>query len=309
MKILFALSLVLLSAPALADWNADIKSACGGIAADLAKIQMVAGVSTGVSAGGFLAGGAAVATGVLKYKTDEAIKDLDIVVPDLTMGQVQQMTSSRRLEYLKDTIEPTWEKYENNVNELLAAQTKSQLYGNVRTVGLGVAAGTGAVSAVSSGLGAKQVGDFDLAAKTDDCNAAIDNLSRERLAMNLNGESTDAIDQIIAACKKYDADNMDKIQKLMAMSAVVSGIGGAAALAGTIASAVATGREKQGASATGQSGVKSTKDLNMFSNVAAGVATGTSGGAVGLGAVVLAKLSKDAAQAAACEAALGKINN
>jgi hypothetical protein len=90
----------------------------------------------------------------------------------------------------------------------------------------------------------------------------------------------------------------------MTASAVISGVGGAAALAGTITSVVAVSKEKHGASATISMADGGTKGLNLASNITAGISTATSGASLVLGGLVLSKLNKDAENARNCEDAL-----
>jgi hypothetical protein len=243
------------------------------------KIKLLAGISTGVSAGGTLAGGAALITGIMKNRVDLTIEKLE---------------SSNLLELYDQAA-----NLEKQTQELATAKKKSQTLGNVRTGMLGVTTATSAASAITAGFSAKN---FDeLIGRMTACNKEIADLEQRKTQMQFDGmegsEDYAKIDALIANCKKFDIKNMTAIKKQMTISGIVSAIGGATALTGTITSAVAASKEKKSATMA-EAG---TKGLNLAANISAGVATAASGASLILGAVALAKLNQDADNAENCE--------
>jgi hypothetical protein len=263
-------------------------AACDGIAAGLKEIQIAAGVSTGVSGVGTLTGAAAVATGMMKSNVDKSI------------GELESMTSLQLLEYAQELGK--------NAAALKAEkdqlQKKSQSLGNIRTGMAGATAATSGVSAVSAGISVDKIG--KLIDKMTECNQELERL--ELVQMQYRMEGKDESDQEVARvgrimtnCKKFNIGNMTAIKKQMTASTIISGVGVAAGLTGAITSAIAVGKEKNGASAVGLEGRESTKGLNIAANISSGIATATSIGSLALGAITLSKLNADAENAKNCK--------
>lgn len=262
---------------------------CSGIKSELQKIQVLAGVSAGASGVGTLTGATALATGIMKNKADKEIMNLE------NMNQVELYKYAESLEKEADALKEEKQKLEQ-------LKHKSQTLGNVRTGTMAATSVTSVVSAVTTGFGVKNLD--DLINKMNACNEAISKLESEQIQMRFDGlEGSDEyvkISSIIAKCRKFDVANMQVIKNAMTASTVISGIGGAAGIAGAITSAIAVSKEKQAETMAGAN----TKGLNMAANISAGVATATSATSLILGAVSLSKLNKDAENAESCESAL-----
>jgi len=276
------------TAAARADEISEIREACTGIADQIRSVQVLAGVSTGASIGGTLANTTAFVSGLMKSAHDKTLAQLEMEIE-----AIEKMNHEEVL-WLVGEI--------GRLHELeKKEQELSQKMGNVRTIGLGVGTATGGVSAITSGIGAKQVG--ELAGQMDRCNRAIDGIKRLSMEKSVSGEPDEIANFIAANCRKLDPGNMETIHKQMVASAVVSGVGAAASLTGAVTSAIAVNKEKKNnADATGTiTGRESTKTLNTVANVSAGVGMAASVGSIALGAVVLSKLNKDSENARACE--------
>ena len=86
------------------------------------------------------------------------------------------------------------------------------------------------------------------------------------------------------------------------LSAIVSGIGTATASAGTVTSIIANSDKVR--LNDSDEGKKKEKNLNLASNILAGVTMGTSGASTVLSATAIAKAKKDSEMAEKCESAL-----
>jgi hypothetical protein len=296
MKYNLILSLLFLySAGAYADAISDVKNACSGIKDGLNSIRGLAGASTGLSAGGVLAGGTALATGIMKAENDK-------LIDEKLANRLEQISASDD-EMFGALMSGEAVSVLNDLGgEELRLRNKSQLLGNIRTGASAVGAATGAAGAITSGIGSKQIS--ELIDKMNACNAEIDKLERHATELRFAGESAAVLDNILKNCKKYNVGNMEDIKKKMTISAWVATIAGGASLTGAITSGIANSKEKNGASATGRGDAESTKGLNLAANISAGVATGASIGSLALSAISLAKLNADAENAKNCESFL-----
>ncbi len=189
-----------------------------------------------------------------------------------------------------------------------AAKVKdTKLLGHLRT---GLLAGATVTSAVSLGtsIGAT-MNAGKLADKMSSCNAKVKelNLAKNTLEAELEEaavkpEIITTAQNIISSCTGFDEGNIKTLKNMMTASAVVSGIGTTAAGTGTVTSFMAnTDKVRNNDSEEGKA---KEKKLNLVSNIAAGVATGTSATSTTLSAISLTKAKKDSETAERCESAL-----
>ena len=191
------------------------------------------------------------------------------------------------------------------------AEKTTKVLGNVRT---GLLAGATLTSAVSTGtsIGAT-VTAAKLAEKMSACNAKLAELRIANNALKAELEDAEApaivstVDNVLSACTGYDENNIKTLKTTMTASAVVSGIGTAAAGTGTVTSFMANSNKVKEQSATGDgNAIKKEKTLNLVSNIAAGVATGTSLSSTVLSATAMSRAKKDSDMAGNCENALAQ---
>ena len=185
----------------------------------------------------------------------------------------------------------------------------TKVLGHVRT---GLLAGATATSAVSTGtsIGAS-VTAAKLAEKMSACNIKLAELRVAKSALEAELEddaekpvSIATADNILASCTGFDENNIKTLKTTMTVSAVVSGVGTAAAGTGTVTSIMANTDKVR--SDNSEKGKKKEKTLNLISNIAAGVTTGTSATSTVLSATAIAKAKKDSEMAERCESALAQ---
>ena len=276
------------------------QSACAGIKKDLDTIFGLS-VATTVSSGlGTVAAGAALATGIAKSKTDKKLEDIKLL--ELRTGGLTETENveefKKQARAILGDLDADIAQIQKDTEEL---EKKSKLLGNVRT---GLMAGATVTSAVSMGtsIGAT-VNAAKLADKMADCNKAVSALRLARATAEAEEvEETDATmakaGEILASCTGYDESNISALRKLSKANAIVSGIGTVSAGAGTVTSAMANGKDVRAA------GGKKEKNLNLASNILAGVTAGTSGTSTVLSAIQISKAKKDSEMADVCESAL-----
>ncbi len=273
------------------------KSSCSGIKDDLKTIQVLAGVSTGASSLGTLASGGALATGIMKAKTDKQIAK--------TKAELEKMSLAELREEL-DNIEQKLSSLNNQISE---EEKKSKTLGNVRTGLMAGSIATSAASTITSGISIKKLD--DLIDKMKDCNRTTQQIKSDISVIQSEIDDIEYLKDdyrfykagnIVNSCSGFDTNNIKEIKGVMTASTVVGGVGTVVSTAGTITSALANSKKIRNDDS--EDGVKKEKGLNLASNIMAGVATGTSAGGIVLGAVTLSKLTKNVDVAESCEDAL-----
>ena len=139
------------------------------------------------------------------------------------------------------------------------------------------------------------------------CNEAISNLKMAISVAEAEEVEADKLvkaREITSACTGFDKDNIKTLKTTMTASAVVSGIGTATATTGTVTSALANSEKVRGDNS--DKGKKKEKNLNLVSNIMAGVTAGTSGASTVLSATAISKAKKDSEMAEKCEAVLAQ---
>ncbi len=184
-------------------------------------------------------------------------------------------------------------------------EKKSKTFGNVRT---GLMAGATVTSAVSTGTSIGSVLNASkLAEKMSDCNNALKDLKLAKsMAEADEFEPTKAsvvkAGEILSVCTGYDESNIQSLKKLATANTIVSGIGTATAGAGTVTSFMANSDNVRHDNS--DEGKKKEKNLNLASNILAGVTIGTSGTSTALSVLQASKAKKDSEMAGKCEKAL-----
>ncbi len=278
-----------------------VQNACSGIKSNLDSIFGLS-VTTTVSSGlGTVAAGGALATGIIKAKTDDRIEAKEDELKLLDSLTENLSDDPEELKKQLSVILPKLEERHQKIEEEIAKDIKkSQTLGNVRT---GLMAGATATSAVSTGtsIGATLTA-TKLAEKMLQCNNALRELKIAKGQLEAEGETSEKADEIIASCPGYDESNIKSLKSLATANAVVSGIGTATAGAGTVTSVMANSKKVRADKS--EKGKKKEKGLNLASNILAGVTMGTSGTSTALSAVQISKAKKDSEMAEKCEATL-----
>lgn len=244
------------------------------------------------------------------------------IIKNKTLDEKSILQKDEMLQILKETEKKELEDirmfYSNEIGfSMYSPLLTPEKLGNVRT---GFMAGATAVSAVS--LGTSAVGTVNtekLYDKMKSCNKALVSLKKANSILNMeiwdmeaDLKANDIYDtasylkvandtikiskNIVKNCITYDTKDIARVKNIMTGSSVISGIGTATALTGTITSGLAN---------SGKFNSDKENKLDMTSNIMAGITTGTSLATTGLSATAAAKLGqKLMEQATTCEATL-----
>ncbi|MDR1027192.1 MAG: hypothetical protein LBL46_02135, partial [Rickettsiales bacterium] len=223
------------------------RSKCAGISDGVSALKVAAGISTGAAAVGMVAGGVAATAGFIKLDYDKkkaaeknaAVKDFINFVESNDQSDNQRMLAIAKKITSEDAAQPT------------PTDAKSQFLGNVRTAGAFASGGTQGVAAVSSFIG---IGGIDkLAADMEACTAAVREIDRQKTELQFAAPDDAMIpvmQKIVDGCKGLNPQNITDVKNKLAAAGIITAIGGAAGIAGGIASAIAVGNEKKGADPT-----------------------------------------------------------
>lgn len=308
----FALVGGLSSAHAAADLDAALSAAresCVGISEELNQMKTMAGIGTAVSAAGTVAGGAAVATGVMKANVDEQNKkDISIQAAwaKFKGGTKIELSEDVKQLFLKDM--EAWaaknQKLAKELQELRqnsALGQKSEKLGDVRTGALAAATLTNTAGAVVGGMNMKKA-KGTLTERVAECLASVKELSNVYGQVRVTGGATpvelDKVNNIISACDEWSTVDLSKIDTRATGATVSSAAGAAFGLAGTVTSAMSNTDKMR------YSGRQKEENLNKASNALAGTATVASGAATIFNATQLSALKRASTVADACEGAL-----
>jgi hypothetical protein len=285
----------------------EARAVCAALPEQIDKVKLMAGVSLGAGALGTIGGGAAVVTGAIKWNNDKKIDGM--TDPATIRARAEELQAKARaktitpkeaeeLVLLARHVKDNKDKFPQMEKNLRNAKDHSDTMGNVRTAGAAVSAVGGTVGAVTSLGGLKTLD--DLIANMAACESHVNDIDKQKMELSFAGPNNPTIakmDAIVKNCKGMSSKNIADVKSKLKVSGIISIVGAAAGVTGTITSAVAVSKEKQGASATSEDG---TKGLNMAANIASGVAAvGNLGGAI-LSGAVLAGLNKNGDIAKAC---------
>ncbi|MDR3208610.1 MAG: hypothetical protein LBT45_02055 [Rickettsiales bacterium] len=301
---------------------------CPLISGGLDKIKTFAGISTGASAGGTVAGGAAAVTGFMKAGNDETISAKSQNIAGY-YGYSEYIDTVKKVsEFSKKTPEEKGAaigkgemlNIANNLNkqavpqsdidtmnrEMDSMKNDSKFYGDIRTGGSFVAGGTGAVSAATSFIG---VGQFDDVIKNmNSCTSAVQEIDRIRTELQFADSTNAAISEmtkIVDSCSGMKSNNISNIKGKLMATGVISSVGGVLGIVGGITSLIAGNREEQEPGALGGLSVKDggTSELNTASNYLAAGASAASLASMIFGAVAVDGLVKNGAIVDKCKGA------
>lgn len=236
---------------------------CIGISDEISEINTLAGVNTGVTGVGTIAGGASVVVGLEKVDVDAEIEELEKYICDNGGCDPEDIESMSEEDFFENIILPLAE-----INQLTELKEKSKKLGNWRTGLLAGAAATHVASAIMSGINTEQ---SDLIQRISACNNALDKLKDIATQMKKLGATSmefpiiRKINLVTDMCDRINIEDVKKIEVRENWVLGTSVVGGVAALSGVATSAAANSddisdKEKQ-------------KKLNSASNILGGVST------------------------------------
>ena len=302
----FALMGIVSSAHAAADIEtalSNVRASCGGISAELNQMKTMAGIGTGVSAAGVLAGGAAVATGVMKANTDAEIAEWKQILIDIEKnaelnGVNYEEITQAELDALFAQAPNDKDAVSNKVGEL---EQKSTTLGNIRTGTLAATTAANIAGAAVGGVNMKKARG-SLTEQVSECLASIKELSaaygQARISRTASDEDLGRIETIVRVCNEWSTVDLSKIDKRATGSFASSVVGATTGAAGTITSALANSENIRAANDQKE------KNLNLTANVLAGGATVASTAATIFNATQISAIKRASTVADACEGAL-----
>ncbi len=296
----FALMGIVSSAHAAVDLEtalSNVRASCGGISEELNQMKTMAGIGTGVSAVGVLAGGAAVATGLMKMGTDaeleEAIRNLNL--SESFSEQLDSADLNKALAKLDASANGS------SSSEILDLEQKSKTLGNIRTGTLAATTAANIAGAAVGGINMKKA-KGTLTEQVSDCLASVKELSaaygQARISRTASEEDLGRIETIVRVCDEWSTVDLSKIDNRATGAFASSVVGAATGAAGTITSALANSNGVRDGDPIKE------KNLNTASNILAGGATVASGAATIFNATQISVIKRASTVADACEGAL-----
>lgn len=274
----------------------NARDLCSGISNSMNNMKTKAGINTGVTAVGTVAGGVALGTGIYKAKVDEEIKSLEDLLRELSEKK-SDPEFYKKIEMSDEKINALLvEPMEETVSKL---EKKSKTLGNVRT---GTLAASTVTNIVGTAIAATNKVEADLEENIYKCTQAIKELSQIKLAAKVEGTATDTdmatADKIVNGCRDYEMVDLKPINKRATGAAVSSGIGVGTGVVGTITSAVANSNSVRNGD------YQKEKTMNTTANVMAGASTVASATATIFNATQISAIKKVVVVADTCEEAL-----
>lgn len=274
----------------------NARDLCSGISSSMNNMKTKAGINTGVTAVGTVAGGVALGTGIYKAKVDEEIKSLEDLLRELSEKK-SDPEFYKKIEMSDEKINALLvEPMEETVSKL---EKKSKTLGNVRT---GTLAASTVTNIVGTAIAATNKVEADLEENIYKCTQAIKDLSQIKLAAKVEGTATDTdmstADKIVNGCRDYEMVDLKPINKRATGAAVSSGIGVGTGVVGTITSAVANSNSVRNGD------YQKEKAMNTTANVMAGASTVASATATIFNATQISAIKKVVVVADTCEGAL-----
>ncbi len=285
----------------LSDAITNVRTACGGIGAELTDMKKMAGINTVITGVGTASGAVALGTGLAKLDIDEQIdaefkkwaeKNKNVPVENLI---IEEETFTVAIEEALSG---------NQGTDLQKLNDKSKLLGNIRT---GTLAASTVTNIAGTAIAATNQIKGDFADQIQKCISATQELSNAKMLAQVEGVATESelatAEKMISACGEYEYIDISPINKRATGAAIVSGVGMGSGVAGVITSAIAnTDKTRQ---AYDEQGVnKKVKDLNMTANIMSGVSTAASATATVFNATQIAAIKKLVAVSETCEGAL-----
>ena len=288
----------------------NVKVSCSGISDDIKDLKLRAGINTGITSIGTVAGGIALGTGIAKEKTDRdndafkvKIQGLMAANKNVSMENINIQDEKVFYEKIQEIINSVPVDNKNELetysNKLKETEQKSKTLGNIRT---GTLAASTITNVAGTAIAATNKVDNDLETKINKCISATKELSNAKLAAKVENTATDTeiavADKIINACRDYEFINVKTINDRATGAAVSSGIGIGTGVVGTITSAIANTDKTRNGDAQKE------KSLNVASTMMSGATTVASATATIFNAKQIAEIKKIEIVANACEGAL-----
>ena len=264
---------------------------CAGISDEINDVRVLAGVNTGVTVAGGVAGGASVMVGLKKEDVDAEIEELEKQICASGGCDADRVQNMDDMEFLENIILPLAE-----IDRLMQLQEESKKLGNWRTGLLAGAAATHIASAVMSGGSSDQT---ELAQHIVACNNSLGQLTSVLERMKMAGVNPmeypirNKIMYVLDSCKRLNLEDVNKIERRENWVLGASVVGGVAAVSGVATSAAAnsdklTDDDKE-------------KKLNTASNILGGVSTVGSATAAGFNISLLVLTNNMIKSAQQCE--------
>ncbi len=268
----------------------NVRQNCGNISAELLDMKTMAGINTGVTAVGAVAGGAATAVGVAKSSLDaqlEAFEKLPMLkIEDERAFEQELRDYARNLENMKTALNDKGDE-------------KSRKLGNWRT---GLLATNTATNIAGAAIAGSNRIKGDLQSQINNCISGIDNLSRVLGQARVLGTDSDAdiirAQKVVTECGMWATVNLSSVNKRANGATASSGVGAGLGLAGTISSVMANSKSVRSGDEQKE------KNLNTMANVMAGGATVASVTATVFNATQISAIKRAAEVADRCEEAL-----
>ena len=292
------------------------KNACSGIAESMAGLKTMAGINTGLTGVGTVAGGVALGTGLAKASTDADAAKLELSLKKLEekqsayQDQYEQITLSddifarcEELLTLTGNMETATKQQESTQAKLDELNDKSKTLGNVRT---GAMAGAAVTDTVGTILAANNRVDDLLQNKIDSCIRETNSLKDAYNMARVDGSADEAtlqkVENITRECAEWENVDLSSINKKATGATISGGAGAAMALAGLFTSASANSDSVRGDDSDDGRAIE--KNLNTAANVLAGGTTIASAVSTVFNATQISSIKKAAEVADKCEEAL-----
>ena len=305
----FALMGVVSSAHAAVDLEtalSNVRASCGGISAELNQMKTMAGIGTGVSAAGTVAGGVALGTGIAKSQAETTIDLLNKYLEDLedksTFIEYKGVTKDELDKLISGLSVKSGASETEVVKGMIGVlDKKSEKLGNIRTGTLAATTAANIAGAAVGGINMKKA-KGSLTEQVSECLASIKELSaaygQARISRTASEEDLGRIETIVRVCNEWSTVDLSKIDKRATGSFASSVVGATTGAAGTITSALANSSDVR------EVGGAKEKNLNTASNVLAGGATVASTAATIFNATQISAIKRASTVADACEGAL-----
>ena len=276
----------------------NVRENCVGISGKMNHLKTMAGISTGVSAVGTVAGVGALASGIVKSQTDAEIEDLLNKLAE--KFKKAQNVSDKELDEIVEDLEKNWEEYskdyEKETKKIDELTEKSKTLGNVRT---GLLAGNTATSVAGAVVSSQSKVKGSLKEQIDACVAATEDLRESMMQARLEGQDTTQAKRIVDACSEYKFSDISKINKMATGSTVTSSVGAVVGGVGMITSIAANTDATRNDNS--KEGKEKEAGLNTASNVLSGITTAASATSTVLSGVQIATIKKVVSVADNCE--------
>lgn len=290
---------------------AGVRSACGGLYAEMENMKRMAGIGTAIGGVGTVAGGVALGTGIAKATVDKKIAYRELKLKEKIAEQqnaeacttagvtcTPMIISSAQVQSAKEYSN---KQYSEKADELRELNKKSKTLGNVRTGTLGGATVANVAGAVVSGT---NMADTDLIAQITACSDSVIALQSARVQEIASAapdiQKLDLAQRISDACGKWQYVDIESVNKKLKGATIASGVGAGVGMVGLITSAVANKDEPH----DDDSDKQKVKNLNTTANVMAGGTTIAGGTSMVLNATTINKIKNIISVADDCEKAL-----